>query len=54
MANAVASYEEWGRKDLDPNPFDKLFKDKIDLVINAVGATKKYDQEHTRLVEYEA
>ena len=27
---------------------------KIDLVINTVGATKKYDIEHTRLIEYEA
>ena len=49
----MASHEEWGRKDVDPNPFDKLFTDKIDLVINTIGATKNCDLEHTRLVEYE-
>jgi len=33
VANEVASYEAEGV----PNPFDKFFTDKIDVVINALG-----------------
>ena len=47
LEQTARTYEQ---SNLKPNPFKAHLKD-IDILVNAVGGNKTFDEEHTRLID---